>query len=332
MGTNSLLRTAAAMYLGAQLEGLAWTPTAVPVDLYVNGTFLCAYVLIERVMIDPGRIAIHELKNNGDGGNDQPPEVTGGYLLEWDDGETADHNVLVGADRGWVGIREPEDEDDGSGITATQVDYIDRYLDDVDAALFGANFTDPELGWRQYIDVASAVDYYLAMELSKVDDGNMYGSVMMYKARDTNPVPGDQGELFFGPLWDFDASMGYGTDWVGEDVPGGLIEPTGWYLRDQNPEIEAKQSSVTWFNRLNQDPGFRALVAERWQEVRADLASSDTYLAEQQGLVVESAIRNHMLWEGIGEDEAREWWPAEAAYMRTWLQQRIAWMDFQYAQ
>lgn len=71
---------------------------------------------MERITAASGRINVPELKND-------TPNVTGGYILEWDYRKDADHNVTAGG-RGWVDIKEPEDESDGSGITGAQIKYI----------------------------------------------------------------------------------------------------------------------------------------------------------------------------------------------------------------
>jgi len=319
----TLLRNATAYYLGGTLNKMPWVPKSVPVDLVLNGQYVGSYQLIERVAVAKNRVNITELKDNQGGANDSPPEVTGGYLLEWDFRTSNDHSVQAGA-RGWVGIKEPEDEDDGSGITDVQVDWVNSYLDEVDAVLFGANFTDPTTGWRKYIDAASAVDYYIAMEVTKPDDGNMYTSVYMYKQRDPDLVtPGDQGKLFFGPMWDFDCSMGL-EEWArDQDYPGDYQLPTGWYLRDSSREITLKQSEVTWFNRLNQDPAFRAMVAARWREVYPQLLTVDAFIAGRADAIEASAARDAALW-GV------EGWSIEVDYLRSWLQERLAWMNAQY--
>ena len=202
---RSLLRTSVAMHLGQQLDGLAWTPHTVPVDLYVNGEYRGLYQLVERLAISTGRIDIDEI------GNDDPavdwnaaPAVTGGYLVEWDsraDGE----NVIELNTRGHLVIHEPANEAAGTGVTVEQLTYIKDYLLTADAALDADTFTDPDVGWRHYIDERSAVDYFIVQEYVKNIDGNFNTSVYMYKERDTAAGPG---KLHLGPLWDFDESMG----------------------------------------------------------------------------------------------------------------------------
>jgi hypothetical protein len=311
----ALMRTEASMYLGSQLTNMAWTPQTRPVDVFVNGEFLGSYTLIERVAVASNRVDIDELSDNQGGVNDSAPEVTGGYILEWDHRARGDHNVYVGEGSGWVAIKEPEDEDDGSGITPAQVAFVDQYLDEVDAAMFSDDFTDD-----------TAVDYYIVMELTKIDDGNMWASVNMYKERDADPAPGDQGKLFFGPMWDYDTSMGYSLEWEGRDEPGDLISPTGWYLYD-NLETKTQSETVSWFYRLNEDPEFRALVAARWNEVSAALHTSDSYLAGYEDLIAESATQNFVTWWGSSPQQSREEWQAQVDYMRNWLATRIEWID-----
>ena len=323
---RSLLRNPAAMYLGSRFTNLAYTPESVPVDLYVNGSFKGSFTLMERANVGTGRVDIDELKDNQNGVNDSPPNVTGGYLLEWDFRQSGDNNINVNDSGAWVAIEEPENETDGSGITTAQINYIDTYLADADKALFGANFTDDQNGWMKYIDAASAVDYYIAMEMLKPYDGNMHASVKMYKTRDTDAGPG---KLFFGPLWDFDIAMG------NEDQPGNLASPEGWYLRDPFiPAIEKTQVDVSWFNRLNDDPQFQQMVKDRWVQVYPSLGSVHTFIGQQRSLIHDSAAENFTIWNVTErlypEQLIQGSWDAEVEHLDLWLTKRIAWMDIQY--
>ena len=321
---RSLMRNSAALYMGGLMTNLAFTPQSIPVDVYVNGVYQGAYTLVERVGVNENRVNIDKLEENTGGVNDSAPLVTGGYLLEWDFREGGDHNVYVGQSTGWVAIKEPEDEDDGSGITQAQVNYIDGYLDEADDVLFSADFDDPVNGWQKYIDPASAVDFYIVQELTKNLDANMYTSVFMYKTRDTAT---QQGKLFMGPLWDFDTAMG------DAEYPGGQGSPTGWYLRDPNSAIEAKQTDVSWFNRLNEDPAFVAMVEARWQQIYPQLQTTDAFIANQIPLITASANLNFQKWSVTEELEdvqvIKGSWPNETAYLRQWITARLNWMNGQ---
>lgn len=319
---KSLLRTTAAFNLGSKLTNLAWTPKVKPVDLYINGSYRGAYQLVERIAIDQQRVNIDKLENgpgnDPSGANNSAPNVTGGYVLEWDFRKGADHNVKVGS-HGYVGIKEPEDEDDGSGITKQQVSYIDNYLDAADGALYAKNFTDDNKGWKAYIDEKSAVDYYIAQEIMKPVDAQMWASVYMYKPRN--------GKLQFGPMWDYDLAAG------SANRAGNTVGSTGWYLR--NPvTTTAKQSSTTWFNRLNEDPDFRSAVANRWKQVYPQLKSNDAFLGSQASLLTSSANANFSKWsvrEHISSSQVvKGSWSSEVSYLRGWLNSRISWMNKQY--
>ena len=194
---RSLLRNTVAMKIAQGFDGLAFTPDSVPVDVYVNGSYQGEYTLMERVNIGTNRVEIDELKDNQTGLNNTAPNVTGGYLLEWDFRQGAYHNIQVGGS-GWVGISEPENEVDGSGITTAQINYISNYVNQADTTLFSSNFADPTNGWRKYIDEKSLIDFYLVQELTKNLDANLYTSVYMYKTRDkvVNGVT-VPGKLFF---------------------------------------------------------------------------------------------------------------------------------------
>jgi hypothetical protein len=319
---KSLLRTNAAFDLGSKLTNMAWTPQAKPVDLYINGSYRGSYLLVERITIDPDRVAVDELKNgpaeDPTGANDKEPNITGGYILEWDFRRSADHNVRAGK-RGWVGIKEPEDEDDGSGITKKQVSYVNAYLDATDKALYGSSWKSDSKGWKKYIDEKSAVDYFIAQEIMKPVDGNMWASVYMYKARN--------GKLFFGPMWDYDLSSG------SADRAGGTKSPTGWYLKN-NTRTTAKQASSTWFVRLNDDPDFQKAVKARWNEVYPQLKTEDAFLGTQRSVIKKSADANFEKWSVHAHISAAQVvkgsWSKEVSYLRGWLKSRISWMNKQY--
>lgn len=336
---KSLLRNMAAYNLGQKFTNLAWTPKAKSVDFYMNGSYLGTYMLVERIAIQgpatdgtySPRIDIDELKAEGQTTNTPPgnvnntePNITGGYVLEWDFRKGADYDAYLGSDSGYVGVKEPEDDRDRSGLKTTegissqQKSYINSYLNAADSALRGSNFTSDTSGWKKYINEASAVDYYLAMEFLKPVDGNMWASVYMYKPRG--------GKLEFGPLWDFDLGLG------SANRAGNVASTTGWYLRNVI-NVSAKQSTKTWFNRLNEDPDFRAAVRARWNVLYPTL-SSTSYISQQKAIMAASAAENYKRWsysKRISEYQVfKSSWSLDANAVSTWMSSRRSWMDGQF--
>lgn len=330
---STFLRNSLAMHMGAKtsatLNNLEWTPKSTPVDVYVNGTFQGSYTLMDRVNGDlTKRVPIDELKDNASGLNDVAPNVTGGYLLEWDNRRTSDHNVCVGGPgvvlqgqgelsdckgRGWVGIKEPEDETDGSGITAAQISYIDGYLEEANTEIAKGN-------WKPYIDAASTVDYIIAMEVTKNYGANMRSSVFMYKKRDADPAAGDQGKLYFGPLWDFDTSFG-NYDYGGPEE----LLTTGWWVSEPNDTITAVQGVPTWFHDLMDDAEFKQMVIDRWNALKAAgfKADADAFIASEKAFVAKSAAADKTVWNRSDFNTA-------VTTLQTWFDGRYSWLDGQW--
>ncbi len=307
---------------------MGWTPKAVPVDFYMNGSYRGSYLLIERIAIAANRVNIDELKAEGQATdsshpNNSEPNITGGYIMEWDFRKGADYNVSLGSDSGYVGIKEPEhdynreNQRTTEGISPQQKSYISKYLNDADNALRGSNFTSNTSGWQKYIDIDSAVDYYLAMEYMKPVDGSMWASVFMYKPRGE--------KIHFGPMWDFDLAAG------SANRAGNVVSSSGWYLRN-NLGISAQQSSKTWFHRLNEDPEFRAAVKARWNSVEGPLNVS-SFMETQRALVTKSAEANFKKWpysSSISKYQVKKGsWSKDVDYVKSWAIGRKNWINGQ---
>ena len=317
---RSLLRNSAANFVGAQFTNLEFTPKDMPVDLYVNGSYRGSYILIERVNLEGGRLDVDELKaedtpelcSGPDPSVNTTSPVNGTYLMEWDFRKGANFNFGAGAGHGWVGLKEPEDEDYCQNMGA----FINDYVDIADRDLYDGkpHYND----WMKWIDLDSAVDYYIAMEFLKPVDGQMWASVYMYKPRGE--------KIHFGPLWDFDLAMGSATR------AGNVVSPRGWYLR--NPlNVSAKQTEVTWFNKLNENPTFRAAVKKRWNEVDQDINDVIAYLRSRENLIDQSAAENYRKWDHgkkISKYQVvKGSWGSDVDYLVDWLDKRWRWMNGQ---
>ncbi len=308
---RSLIRNPMASWVGTKFDNLEWTPQQRPVDFYVNGSYRGSYTLIERINFEGGRLDVDELKYEDDPTDcTDETKLTGSYLLEWDFRKGANYNFGANGN-GWIGLKEPEDEDYCSNMGQ----YINNYVDQADRDLMDGSASSND--WMQWIDLDSAVDYYLAMEFLKPVDGNMWASVYMYKPRGE--------KLHFGPLWDFDLAEG------SANRAGNVVSPKGWYLRN-NLGVSAQQSSKTWFNRLNENPTFRAAVKERWNEVDQDLHPS-AFIALYRNQIADSAAENYKKWNHGSKiskyQVVKSSWSADVEYVRGWLESRNNWMDSQ---
>lgn len=157
-----------------------WGPRTQMCEVVVNGEYMGVYAFCERIKRDKNRVDISKLKPEDIAGRD----VTGGYIVRIDAYDAEDETFVSQVKGiqtqswGWGGgstveapvtwtIYYPKKED----LQPEQRDYIHHYIDTVELAIQSPDFTDPDIGYAQYIDVASFVDYFIHTELSLNADG-----------------------------------------------------------------------------------------------------------------------------------------------------------------
>lgn len=305
---KSLLRNVLTYHLG-NLAG-RFAPRTRLCELFINDEYLGVYVLTEKIKQDKNRVDIATLTENDNIGD----ELTGGYIIKID---RNDQNV-PGA--GWTSTFpdfkffayvEPKDDQ----ITSEQSEYIQDYLYNFELAMSGQDYEDV---YQQYIDEPSFVDYFLVTEMGKHIDAFKL-SFYMYKDKDSKG-----GKLHFGPLWDF--NLGYGNfDFACSP------DPQGWSY--EFPDCGSWHPF--WARKLADIPNIQNLSDCRWNELRAGAFQTDSILKFIDDKVFEigsAADRNFDRWEILGEyvwpnDYIGESYPDEVAFLKTWLTDRLDWMD-----
>ena len=303
---KTLLRNEIAFELSRQL-GFAWTPRSQIVSVKLNGTYQGVYELVEHVRIAPERVNIPSLKIT----DTSAANISGGYLLEVDERSSEAFCFRSTATPMTFCLNDPETLNDAGW--EKQRAYIKRYIAQTDSAIFGANFKDAQLGYAAYIDVETAVNYYLLQEIFRNVDGNLRLSTFLYKQRG--------GKLAFGPVWDFDIAMG--------NVNYGDADKTaGWYIR-----------TAPWFRRMFEDPAFAARVKARWLELRQRgtldalvnmvFSSGDAMMTVQAENFNRWPILNTYVWPNRVVTGS---YVGELLALKNWLSDRIVWMGAQFAQ
>ena len=284
--------------------------------------YLGVYVLIEKIKRGKERVNIAKL-----GTNDlAEPEISGGYIFK------RDHGSMPGGNRrGWgfspkasddgVGFKTPRDlhlffvdpkEDE---LKPSQRDWLARYVSRFEDALNGGKFASPTEGYAKYLDVDAFIDHFWLVEMSKNIDAFRY-SAYLYKPRG--------GKITMGPAWDWNLSFG-NADYYD------AYEPQGWYytlLRD---------TEISWYNRLNDDPAFVKRSNARWVELRRDVFAPDRVLRrvdEMAAELQEARTRNFRRWPILGRYINPNYFAGatyedEIVWMKKWIKNRIAWMDRQ---
>lgn len=248
---KTMVRNAITSEMGEWL-GLKFNPAHKFVDFTLNGNYQGTYQISDQVDVRPHRVNIIE--------QDYPltddSDITGGYLLEVDGfHESPNFSTRHGV---YVTIHYPDEDE----IYTSQINYIRNYVNEFESALFGSDFTDPELGYRAYVDSLSLINWFLATELCGNIDG--YFSTYFYKNQQ-DPL------LYFGPLWDYD--IAYGNDRRKGDTSQMLMTDEGY------------GDTKIWVNQMWLDPWFSSKANRRLKEA-VDGGIEDFLIQKIDSLVV----------------------------------------------
>lgn len=140
---KTLMRNGVAFEISRFID-LEFSPSAVFVDVVLNGQYLGNYMVSDQMQVGAGRVDIDEMDETNISGE----ELTGGYFMEIDgfgDSEpvhfTTNHGLLIT-------LKSPDEE----LVQQVQIDYIKNFVNTFESKLFASNFTDPELGYRSMVD------------------------------------------------------------------------------------------------------------------------------------------------------------------------------------
>ncbi len=285
---STLLRNKIVTYLGSEL-GLAYTPKMLPVDVVMNGAYLGSYYLSEQVRVGENRVDIDELTPE----DNSEPEITGGYLIGMKPYgyEPEANRFYTERGEGFLFDTPEFESDDPTDEVGTpeQRSYIADYLQKVEDSIYSG---DP----GKYMDLQSTADYWWIQTFSYNYDAYFTDSTYLYKPRND--------KLYWGPLWDFDLSLGR-TITLTE---GFGVRETPWldYLREN-------------------DDNFRRLLIDRWAaldgiitDIVKDGGVLDAYMAE---------IKNS--WEDnapFSENPYTEF-DVEMESLRSWMKNRQEWIN-----
>lgn len=309
---KTLLRNVVAMKL-SEIVGMEWTPSMLPVEVYLNDEYMGCYTFSEHKKVSKHRVdldIVGESDNSGDA-------VTGDYYLEIEQNldETTCFRTSI------CGI--PMMFSDPEVPTAAQYDYIVGYFYDAESALMGSNFTDPENGWQKYIDIESFAKAYIVNELTKNIDGNMRKSSFITKEK------GKKLEMYH--LWDYDLTLG-NCNYL-DDEFGATDGPEGWFIKDFSCNYWTHGWNHTnWYTRLTDDPAFCAKVKEIWDKHHQELSSIPDFIDVKAMIMEDAQKRNFKRWDILNTSV----WPnvvvkgtyaGEVEYLKDYYTKRFRWLD-----
>lgn len=291
-------------------------------ELVLNGEYNGVYVLMEKIKRDGGRVNIKKIDADDLAGD----SLTGGYIVKIDkttgtnySGWTSPYQPYPGA---WQSIYYQYHDPDGIEIQPQQAQYIQNYITAVEGKIYnmlgGNNF----LMYDTIIEVNSFIDFLLSNELGKNVDGYRLSSYL-YKDRNS-----EGGKLNAGPLWDF--NLAYGN----ADYYNGWIT-SGWQYQLQNND-DGYANPFYW-TKLMADTKFKELCVNRWNSLRQNGFSKDSinaFIDQTAALLEESQVRNYQKWPILGvyvwpNAYVGQTYADEINYLKTWISNRIDWLDEQ---
>ena len=222
---ESHIRNAIALDL-ARAMGIP-APRYAYLTLYINDTYWGLYQMTNKVKVDKDALDIIDLDKRNEWFNPKPLEeyewygmgrkhqmilrkgvlldndpddITGGYLLDNSGAQTSYQKSLSGfvsEAEDHIRIRSPK------YASPHEVDYIANLYNEMESAVMAPDGRCPATGrhYSEYLDVASFARYYLLNELLLNWDGG-WSSFMMYKNSDAVDP-----KFYAGPAWDYDRTL-----------------------------------------------------------------------------------------------------------------------------
>lgn len=256
------LRNAVGFELSRKL-GLAWTPTAEPVEVFLNGDCIGLYFLTELVRVDPDRVDVVEQADNAT----DAEAVTGGWLVEIDNYDTDPHVEITegNGERIVFTYKMPE------VLSSVQGSYLLSQMTAINTAIYASDKSSTE--WEKYVDIDALARYYVVQEI--LDDcESFHGSCYMHKQL------GNDTKWVFGPVWDFGNAYDRGSSQFIWDRPS---------------------FNQTWIGEIYKFPRFQAKVKEVWSEFCSKhYADTKRYISAFAARISAAASADAARWPNYG--------------------------------
>lgn len=289
----SLIRNCVAMDIAACMDHLEYTPKQIPVDVYLNGEYLGIYTFSEKIDVDLQKI------NMFSGEDYQPPEDSEdmdlAFFLECGGDLMRPH---IYSQEYFMTAHSPKMFFQYPVLDKPYTDefyYVYNYMNELDRALVRG------VGYEEYIDVDSWVDWFIVMELTNNTDSSFWRSSFLYRR------PGEK--VMLGPVWDFDMAFG-NFDYDNKSY-------AYWATAEQVYDLAQDH----YMSYLYHSDDFMLAVQERWDEVKEDLLATAMESIDRHAEMVAASrvYNNHVRGASSSEYQVNS--------LRPFIQNRYNWID-----
>lgn len=294
----------------AEAAGLDFTPSMTHVDMYINGEYRGNFLVVESIEVGKTRVAIENLADANEEANpgtdvekcelkrevygdgllhyadipNDPDDITGGYLLEFDT-----YNR-------WNAEVSGFETNNGQCVTVNTPEYASRaevrYVADLwqqaeDAILSPDGKNALGRHYSDYLDMDSFVKMYIVQEFCKNVDSAM-SSFYIYKEK------GEDTKFVASPIWDFDFALGHGVKKLGMSTSA----VDKWFANcNYYPEDKYQKEIGTIYTYLWKQADFRALIADGWAEFKNCVGDAEyEYIDSLRDTLAASAVMNGFRW------------------------------------
>lgn len=346
---NSFVRNSISYDL-AQKLGLVSTPSTILVDLYIDGNYMGAYLLTEKVEIAKGRVDIYNLESATEKVNEKdldeyplagdqdskepnsyqyvdipnnPENITGGYLLELekDMRYPREASGFISARKQSVVVKSPE------YATKDEVEYIRNYWQNMEDALYSATGYN-SLGkyYTEYLDIDSLARMYIVQEFAVNFDGC---NTSFYLYKDI------EGKICAGPLWDFDLSFGENPN-INHQLNNttNYGDPNGLYIQHCYIQ-DVQQSYFSFLAQLFSHNDFQEKVQEIWNsEFDGAYSAMQEKLNDVSQNAYGSVVINSYRWGTFGTNGSESIissYESKVNYIRNFMNARYEFLSNAYS-
>ncbi|MGK0188968.1 MAG: hypothetical protein ACI9R3_004784 [Verrucomicrobiales bacterium] len=317
-----------------------WAPRSKMIEVFSNtdgeevdnestsrSDYFGVYALMEKVSRGRDRLDVSKIEQS----DNEEPRVTGGYMWKVDRLDPGDRGIRgirsASNSIGWIYPKEQVNR--VRIITDQQEDYLVGYFNEMVVAMQADDFTNPDTGkhYTEYMDVQSWLNEHILRGLSKDPDAFRL-STYLNKPRG--------GKIHYGPIWDFDRTMGSedGRDRNAVGWDGGSQWWTYPWWRELIWQPGRRRNNAG-------DPDFMQAYVDRYQDLRQNVMSVENMHAVVDGMAAEigdeAAERHFARWTAVrpngGQydgDDGRTW-KGEVTHLKGWLQTRVEWWDTEFA-
>ena len=283
---GSLMANAIAMKIG-QMSGAKYPNHIIPVELYMNGTYMGSYMFTEKVGMANNSVDIDEEE---------------GYLVELDTYENSDEPIYrTGAYSLPVKVAEPDLDE-----------YInEEYAEDRRQAIIldsrnMQNAVSKGTGLEDVLDIDATARFFLTNDLVLNQEINHPKSTFYHK-NESDP----NGKIAFGPLWDFDWGFNYenGSQYC--------------YSGQTSSVIKTSMSAYCFWLDMTNNEVFKKHYYHVWKEFMENnsIAELHDYIDSYYNFAKTSFQNNAYEWGsyyGFSEsdrDRAKQWVQERANYI-----------------